>query len=54
MCLKLEGKLKNIMIILVYMPTCEHPEKEMNEKYDQIEECIKKVTYKDMLIVLRD
>ena len=36
------------------MPTSKHPEEEVDEIYNQIEEFTKELTSKDMLIIMRD
>ena len=53
MC-KIEAKPFNITIIQCYAPTTDHPEKEVEEFYSQIEEALKQTNSQDMLIILGD
>ena len=53
MC-KIEAKPFNITIIQCYAPTTDHPEKEVEEFYSQIEEALKQTNSQDMVIILGD
>ena len=52
--IRISGKPKNISIIQAYAPTTEHEDEEVEQFYDQIEETIKTIPKKDILIIQGD
>ena len=54
MWLKLKGEKVNTTIIQVYMPTSEHPDEEIDEMYDTIEEILENEATRDNVIIMGD
>ena len=54
MWLKLKGEKVDTSIIQVYMPTSEHPDEEIDEMYDAIEEILENEIKKDNVIIMGD
>ena len=52
--LKLNGKFSKIVIVQTYFPTSEHPDEEVNQLYDQIQDIINKTSKRDHLIIMGD
>ncbi|KAG7494322.1 hypothetical protein JOB18_027984 [Solea senegalensis] len=54
MRVKLRGEPVDIMIVVVYMPTTAHPDEEIEEMYDKIEEVLNIGKGNDYMILLGD
>ena len=52
--IRVSAKPKNITIIQVYAPTTDHEDQEVEEFYEELENAIKKVPKKDIIIVQGD
>ena len=52
--LKLKGKFSNIILIQVYFPTTQHPNEDVLELYDQIQQIMDKTPKRDNLFVMGD
>ena len=54
MMLKIEGKPFNVVIVQCYAPTKDHSDEEIEEYYNEIQECLKLVKSTDVLVVMGD
>ena len=54
MWVKLKGEKIDTIIIQIYMPTSEHPEEDVDEMYEKIEEILENEATKDNVIIMGD
>ena len=52
--LSLQGKDNKIVFIQVYFPTSNHPDKDVDELYDQIQKIIHNISQRDFLFIMGD